>query len=186
MLAEPRVRRAYILTKVGVFAAATVATIPLAHFLGSKAWIGLGIFGLLLVGLTTAVLSVGRTGGEIASSQGDDIVEPEDDLDPSRPVCLPIEDSIDLHPFPPGDIPSVVESYLEAAIEQGFSEVRLIHGRGIGVQRERVRSVVARFPAVLSFHDAPADRGGWGATVVRLGQGPVRQQPGYTPSEETS
>ncbi len=72
MLAEPRVRRAYLLTKVGVFAAAAVATIPLAHFLGSKAWIGLGIFGLVLVGLTVAVLSIGRAQCEIDSAQPDE------------------------------------------------------------------------------------------------------------------
>ncbi len=69
MLAEPRVRRAYILTKVGVFAVAAAATIPLAHFLGSKAWIGLGIFGLVLVALTVAVLSIGKAQCEIDSAQ---------------------------------------------------------------------------------------------------------------------
>ncbi len=81
---------------------------------------------------------------------------------------LPVEDSIDLHFFAPRDIPDVVLSYLEAAVEKGFAEVRLIHGRGIGFQRERVRSVLEKHPRVLSFHDAPASRGGWGATVVRL------------------
>jgi uncharacterized membrane protein len=71
MLAEPRVRRAYLLTKVGVFAVAAIATIPLAHFLGSKAWIGLGIFGLVLVILTVAVLSIGRAQREVDSGQSD-------------------------------------------------------------------------------------------------------------------
>jgi DNA-nicking Smr family endonuclease len=83
-------------------------------------------------------------------------------------IELPVEDFIDLHPFRPREIPSVVESYLEAAAEAGFFEVRLIHGRGIGVQRERVRSVLSRHPLVESFSDAPSPRGGWGATVVRL------------------
>jgi DNA-nicking Smr family endonuclease len=81
---------------------------------------------------------------------------------------LPIEDSIDLHGFQPRDIPSVVESYLEAAHDKGFREVRLIHGRGIGVQRERVRRLLATHPLVERFADAPATRGGWGATVVWL------------------
>jgi len=81
---------------------------------------------------------------------------------------LPIEDSIDLHGFQPRDIPSVVASYLEAASEKGFVEVRLIHGRGKGVQRARVQALLREHPLVESFRDAPASRGGWGATVVIL------------------
>ena len=81
---------------------------------------------------------------------------------------VPIEDSIDLHPFQPREIRSVVESYLEAAVRLGFTEVRLIHGRGIGVQRDAVRAVLAENPLVRDFGDAPAGRGGWGATVARL------------------
>lgn len=83
---------------------------------------------------------------------------------------LPIEDCIDLHGFAPRDIPSVVEAYLEAAIEKGFNEVRLIHGKGIGFQRQRVREVLANHPRVVEFRDAPPTRGGWGATLVRLGE----------------
>ena len=84
------------------------------------------------------------------------------------PVRVPIEDSIDLHPFAPKDIPSVVESYLEAAREAGFEEVRVIHGRGKGVQKERVRQVLARSEHVAHFEEATSDRGGFGATVVKL------------------
>ena len=84
------------------------------------------------------------------------------------PVRVPIEDSIDLHPFAPKDIPSVVESYLEAAREAGFEEVRVIHGRGKGVQKERVRQVLARSEHVAHFEEATPDRGGFGATVVKL------------------
>ena len=84
------------------------------------------------------------------------------------PVRVPIEDSIDLHAFAPKDIPSVVESYLEAAREAGFEEVRVIHGRGKGVQKERVRQVLARSEHVVHFEEATPDRGGFGATVVRL------------------
>jgi dsDNA-specific endonuclease/ATPase MutS2 len=83
-------------------------------------------------------------------------------------VRLPVEDHIDLHSFRPRDVRSVVESYLDEAIEAGFREVRLIHGRGIGVQREIVRSLLTKHPAVESFADAPPGRGGWGATIVRL------------------
>jgi dsDNA-specific endonuclease/ATPase MutS2 len=84
------------------------------------------------------------------------------------PVEIPIEDALDLHPFRPAEIPSVVESYLEAAEEAGFAEVRLIHGRGRGVQRTRVRSVLAKHPLVVEFRDATPERGGPGATVARL------------------
>jgi DNA-nicking Smr family endonuclease len=83
-------------------------------------------------------------------------------------VVVPIEDAIDLHPFRPKEIRSVVESYLEAAVDAGFHEVRLIHGRGIGVQREIIRSLLSRHPDVEAFHDAPPGHGGWGATIVRL------------------
>jgi DNA-nicking Smr family endonuclease len=90
----------------------------------------------------------------------------DENLDES--VVLPIEDSIDLHPFAPKDVPSVVESYLEAAREAGLEEVRVIHGRGKGVQKERVRQVLARSPHVTHFEEATPDRGGFGATVVKL------------------
>lgn len=83
-------------------------------------------------------------------------------------VAVPIEDALDLHPFQPRDVRSVVESYLEAARTAGFVEVRLIHGRGIGAQRASVRSLLGRLPFVRDFFDAPPERGGWGATVVRL------------------
>jgi DNA-nicking Smr family endonuclease len=84
------------------------------------------------------------------------------------PVPIPIEDSLDLHAFAPRDVPSVVEEYLLEARARGFAEVRLIHGRGIGVQRAIVQSLLARHPLVAGYADAPADRGGRGATVVRL------------------
>ncbi len=89
----------------------------------------------------------------------------------SRPVVIPIEDALDLHAFAPREIPSVVESYLEAAVEAGFREVRLVHGRGRGVQRRRVHGVLAASPLVGRFADAPPERGGWGATIVWLGGG---------------
>lgn len=84
------------------------------------------------------------------------------------PVHLPIEDSIDLHTFAPRDVLSVVDEYLRAAAERGFTEVRLIHGRGKGVQRAAVQSRLASHPLVLRFFDAPGERGGWGATVAVL------------------
>ena len=84
------------------------------------------------------------------------------------PHRIPIEDSIDLHAFAPKDAVSVVEEYLEEAARLGFSEVRIIHGRGTGVQRRAVRAALSGHPLVAAFADAPPRSGGWGATVVRL------------------
>ena len=85
-----------------------------------------------------------------------------------EPVVLPLQDSIDLHPFAPKDIPSVVAEYLEQCIQAGLSEVRIIHGRGVGVQRNIVRSLLEKHPGVASFQDASPEAGGWGATRVVL------------------
>ncbi|HEX9880618.1 MAG TPA: Smr/MutS family protein [Candidatus Binatia bacterium] len=85
-----------------------------------------------------------------------------------EPTVLPLEDSLDLHAFAPRDIPSVVEEYLHQCREAGFDEVCLIHGRGKGIQRQVVRGLLAKYPWILSFQDAPPQAGGWGATVVRL------------------
>jgi dsDNA-specific endonuclease/ATPase MutS2 len=81
-----------------------------------------------------------------------------------EPVEVPIEDWIDLHTFPPPEIKSLVEEYLYQAVLRGYSQIRIIHGRGIGVQREIVRKLLSRNPAVTAFEDTP-DRG---ATVVYL------------------
>ncbi len=84
------------------------------------------------------------------------------------PIAIPIEDALDLHAFLPRETPAVVASYLEAAASAGFREVRLIHGRGSGVQRQRVRETLSRHPLVERFADAPPERGGWGATIAWL------------------
>ena len=79
--------------------------------------------------------------------------------------------AIDLHTFRPSETASVVEEYLAEAAGHGFAEVRIVHGRGVGAQRRIVRAVLARSPLVEEFRDAPPERGGWGATVVRLRAG---------------
>ena len=84
------------------------------------------------------------------------------------PIEIPIGDVFDMHSFMPRDVVVATEAYLEAAHELGLTALRIIHGRGIGVQREAVRSVLARTPFVQSFSDAPAEAGGWGATIVTL------------------
>jgi dsDNA-specific endonuclease/ATPase MutS2 len=85
-----------------------------------------------------------------------------------EPVEVPITDVFDLHPFAPRDVKSAVEAYLEEAQARGFKALRIIHGRGTGVQREMVRAILGRNPHVLEFRDAPAEAGGWGATLVTL------------------
>jgi DNA-nicking Smr family endonuclease len=87
-------------------------------------------------------------------------------------VEVPIEDAIDLHSFAPADVASVVEEYIRAARIAGLVEVRVIHGRGRGVQKARVHALLARLPGVLDATEAPADRGGWGATIVHLAPAP--------------
>ena len=93
---------------------------------------------------------------------------PDDWEDPAEPVAIPITDVFDLHSVPPRDVKGVVEAYLDEAHKLGLRAIRIIHGRGIGVQRETVRAVLARTPFILSFGDAPAEAGGWGATVATL------------------
>ena len=83
--------------------------------------------------------------------------------------AIPVEDSFDLHSFRPQDVASVVEEYLSQALEAGYREVRLIHGKGIGVRRAEVRRLLRADRRVCRFFDAPPERGGHGATIVLLG-----------------
>jgi DNA-nicking Smr family endonuclease len=85
-----------------------------------------------------------------------------------EPVVIEITDVFDLHTIPPKQVKAVVEEYLHEAHAKGFPVVRIIHGKGIGVQREIVRGILARTPFVIHFADAPGEAGGWGATVVTL------------------
>lgn len=92
---------------------------------------------------------------------------PDDELG-DEPIPVEITDVLDLHTFAPRDVGRVVRAYLEAAVEQGIPEVRLIHGKGKGVQREHVRRILSEHPAVLEHFDGTPQRGGWGATIARL------------------
>lgn len=93
---------------------------------------------------------------------------PDDEGGLERTVVVPIEDSIDLHTFQPREIRDLVPDYLEAARDKGFTEVRIIHGKGTGTLREMVRSILRKHPLVASFRQADAGSGGWGASVVVL------------------
>jgi DNA-nicking Smr family endonuclease len=88
--------------------------------------------------------------------------------DPGEPFVLPIGEELDLHAFAPKDVVSVVEEYVAACRTRGILTVRVVHGRGKGVQRAEVRRLLARLPGIASFADAPPQSGGWGATIVRL------------------
>lgn len=100
--------------------------------------------------------------------------EDEDGVDPfdpfPEPVRLEITDVFDLHTIRPQEVRVVVEEYLREARRKGFRSVRIIHGKGIGVQREIVRNILALTPFVEHFADAPPEAGGWGATVATLTQ----------------
>ncbi|MGI8743686.1 MAG: Smr/MutS family protein [Bryobacteraceae bacterium] len=86
----------------------------------------------------------------------------------TEPIRIAITDVFDLHTVPPRDVKPVVEEYLAEAHRLGLRALRIVHGRGIGVQRDMVRSILARTPFVENFGDAPAEAGGWGATVITL------------------
>jgi dsDNA-specific endonuclease/ATPase MutS2 len=85
-----------------------------------------------------------------------------------EPVRLEISDVFDLHTIPPPDVKRVVEEYLLEARREGFRSVRIIHGKGRGVQRETVRRILARTPFVIDWADAPPQAGGLGATIAHL------------------
>lgn len=129
-------------------------------------WLGIGLALLVVVWLWRRPALKGHhpRPKEVPSEEDDEV------------AVLEIEDSIDLHGFRPRDILPVVESYLEEAAARGFREVRLIHGKGKGVQRRRVRELLSRHPLVEQFSDAPAHRGGWGATIAWLKLPPPRSR----------
>ena len=83
-------------------------------------------------------------------------------------IRYPIEDSIDLHTFRPNEVKDLLYDYLEAASEKGFEEVRIIHGKGMGVLRLTVHAVLKSHPMVISFSEAGLEAGGWGATIAVL------------------
>ena len=85
-----------------------------------------------------------------------------------EPVEIEITDSIDLHSFSPKDVRAVVEAYLTEAHKKGFATVRIVHGKGVGVQREIVRQVLSETDFVKSFKNAPEFSGSWGATIAKL------------------
>jgi dsDNA-specific endonuclease/ATPase MutS2 len=92
----------------------------------------------------------------------------EEEEEEIAPIEVPITDVLDLHSFRPAEVKDIVREYLDAAYEKGLRRLRIIQGRGIGVQRQTVRTILERDPRVTAFGDAPAEAGGWGATWVTL------------------
>ncbi|HEV7797185.1 MAG TPA: Smr/MutS family protein [Pyrinomonadaceae bacterium] len=99
-------------------------------------------------------------------TDGPDSIDPFDPF--PEPVRIPITDVFDLHTIQPREVKLVVEEYLHEAQRLGFRSVRIIHGKGIGVQREMVRAILGRTAFVIDWTDAPPEAGGLGATIVRL------------------
>jgi dsDNA-specific endonuclease/ATPase MutS2 len=110
--------------------------------------------------------------GAAGRAQEQTAVEDEAEVDPYNPfpegVRVEIADVIDLHTINPREVRKVVEEYLLEARRARFRAVRIIHGKGVGVQREMVRSILGRTPFVVDWTDAPPQSGGWGATIAHL------------------
>ncbi len=85
-----------------------------------------------------------------------------------EPIQIPIEDVLDLHTFRPQDIADLLENYFDECIKAGIFSVRVIHGKGKGIQKRQVQRILRNNPTVKSFRDAPPEAGGWGATLVQL------------------
>jgi hypothetical protein len=85
-----------------------------------------------------------------------------------KPVVVPIDGVLDLHTFSPGDLKDLMQDYIDACRDAGILDLRVIHGKGSGVMRKRVQSLLAKDPRVNAFQDAPPEAGGWGATLVKL------------------
>ena len=94
------------------------------------------------------------------------MTEPE-----QEPFQIDVTDSLDLHAFAPSDTRAVTNAYLGEAVRKGFSVVRIIHGKGVGVKREIVRKVLSESTLVESYKDAPEFSGSWGATIAKLRRG---------------
>ncbi|AFM24415.1 Smr/MutS family protein [Desulfomonile tiedjei] len=89
-------------------------------------------------------------------------------FDPEEPIQIPIDGVLDLHTFSPKELPALLDDYIEACLQEGIRELRIIHGKGKGILRDRVRSLLSKHTSVESWSEAPLDAGGWGATLVRL------------------
>jgi len=103
------------------------------------------------------------------SDSAEEPIEADDDeMTDVETVELEITDVLDLHTFAPREVKALVRDYLDLAYEKGLRDLRIIHGKGVGVQRQMVRKILERDPRVVEFGDPPGEAGGWGATRVRM------------------
>jgi len=91
--------------------------------------------------------------------------------DEPEPIEIPIDGTLDLHNFRPGEVSDLVSDYLDACRERGILAVRIVHGKGTGTLQRTVHALLARRADVVSYALAPPERGGWGATLVTLRSG---------------
>jgi len=92
----------------------------------------------------------------------------DEDLDNEPAVRIPINGILDLHTFAPREIKDLIDDYIEECLQAGLSDIRIIHGKGKGILRDRVYSILKRHSMVESFAQAPLEAGGWGAVLVKL------------------
>ncbi len=85
-----------------------------------------------------------------------------------KPVKISVEDMIDLHTFRPEDVSDLLSEYFQECIANGIYTVRIIHGKGMGILKNRVVGILKRSPYVISFNNSPPDWGGWGSTIAEL------------------
>ncbi len=106
--------------------------------------------------------------GHIGKQMSNEKSDPINPNDPVDAVVMPIDGVLDLHTFNPKQVPSLIDAYLEACHEKGIVHVRIIHGKGKGILKARVHSLLSNNPLVKRFGDAAEEAGGWGATSVEL------------------
>lgn len=95
-----------------------------------------------------------------------------------KPVPLEITDILDLHTFNPREVPALIDDYLTLCVEKEIYSVRIIHGKGTGILKQRVHGILSGHPRVIRFKDAPPEAGGWGATRVDLSPDALEPKPG--------